>query len=259
MHWKQVHPICRFPRPRRRDMKFAILGDIHANLEALDAVMEDASAQGAEQFVCIGDIVGYNANPHECVSRIRELNCPVVKGNHDEEASALTEIVGLNPLAHAALEWTRRHLTEDDKDWLRNLRMTRQVRDFTVVHATLDTPTGWGYVMNRYDAAASFHYQFTPVCFFGHTHNPRIFVKGLSVSLESGDHIRIAPGKKYFINVGSVGQPRDGDWRSAYAIYNHDSGEIAIRRVPYDIATAQRKIREAGLPPQLAERLSAGK
>ena len=114
-------------------MKFAIFGDIHANLEAFDAVMEDAKALGADQFVCIGDVVGYNANPHECVARLQELGCPVVKGNHDEEASATTEIVGLNPLAHAALEWTRRQLTQEDKHWLRNLRMVRQVRDFTNV------------------------------------------------------------------------------------------------------------------------------
>jgi len=137
-------------------MKFAIFGDIHANLEAFDAVMEDAKALGADQFVCIGDVVGYNANPHECVSRLQELGCPVVKGNHDEEASATTEIVGLNPLAHAALEWTRHQLTTEDKLWLRNLRMVRQVRDFTIVHATLDTPTGWAYVMNRFDAMASY-------------------------------------------------------------------------------------------------------
>jgi diadenosine tetraphosphatase ApaH/serine/threonine PP2A family protein phosphatase len=240
-------------------MKFAIFGDIHANLEAFDAVMEDAKALGADQFVCIGDVVGYNANPHECVSRLQELGCPVVKGNHDEEASATTEIVGLNPLAHAALEWTRHQLTTEDKLWLRNLRMVRQVRDFTIVHATLDTPTGWAYVMNRFDAMASFSYQFTPVCFFGHTHTPRFYVKALSVSLDNSESLRIEPARKYFVNVGSVGQPRDGDWRSAYALYDHDNQQITIRRVPYDIETAQRKIRAAGLPDQLAERLALGK
>ena len=129
-------------------MKFAIFGDIHANLEAFDAVMADAAAQGVTHHVCIGDVVGYNANPHECVAKLQELGCPVVKGNHDEEASADTEIVGLNPLAQAALEWTRKALNDEDKLWLRNLRMVRQVRDFTIVHSTLDTPTSWAYVMN---------------------------------------------------------------------------------------------------------------
>jgi diadenosine tetraphosphatase ApaH/serine/threonine PP2A family protein phosphatase len=193
------------------------------------------------------------------VAKLQELGCPVVKGNHDEEASADTEIVGLNPLAQAALEWTRRALNEDDKSWLRNLRMVRQVRDFTIVHSTLDTPTSWAYVMNKFDAMASFSYQFTQVCFFGHTHTPRVYVKGVTVTLENTDTVRVEPGRKYFINVGSVGQPRDGDWRSAYAVYDHDNQQIYIRRVPYDLAAAQKKIRAAGLPEPLAERLALGK
>jgi len=240
-------------------MKFAIIGDIHANLEAFDAVMADAASQGVTHHVCIGDVVGYNANPHECVAKLQELGCPVVKGNHDEEASADTEIVGLNPLAQAALEWTQRALNDEDKSWLRNLRMVRQVRDFTIVHSTLDTPTSWAYVMNKFDAMASFSYQFTQVCFFGHTHTPRVYVKGVTVTLENTETVRIEPGRKYFINVGSVGQPRDGDWRSAYAVYDHDNQQIYIRRVPYDLAAAQKKIRAAGLPAPLAERLALGK
>jgi predicted phosphodiesterase len=240
-------------------MKFAIFGDIHANLEAFDAVMADAADQGVTHHVCIGDVVGYNANPHECVARLQEMRCPVVKGNHDEEASADTEIVGFNPLAYAALEWTRKALTDEDKAWLRNLRMMRQVRDFTIVHSTLDTPSSWAYVMNKFDAISSFSYQFTQVCFFGHTHTPRVYVKEVKVRQENTDTVRIEPGRKYFINVGSVGQPRDGDWRSAYAVYDHDNQQVYIRRVPYDLATAQRKIRAAGLPEPLAERLSLGK
>lgn len=240
-------------------MKFAILGDIHANLEALDAVLADAASQGATHHVCIGDVVGYNANPHECVERVRSLDCPVVKGNHDEEASADTEIVGLNPLALAALLWTREHLSDDDKKWLRELRLVRQVRDFTIVHATLDTPGSWAYVLNKFDAMASFSYQFTQVCFFGHTHTPRFYVKGLTVTAEPGPTMTIEPGRKYFINVGSVGQPRDGDWRPAYALYDLATATVTIRRVDYDITTAQQKIRDAGLPPQLADRLAVGK
>ena len=240
-------------------MKFAIFGDIHANLEAFDAVMADASEQGATDYVCIGDVVGYNANPCECVHRLQQLGCPVVKGNHDEEASADTDIVGLNPLAQAALEWTRRALSEEDKAWLRSLRMVRQVRDFTIVHSTLDTPTSWAYVMNKFDAMASFSYHFTQVCFFGHTHTPKVYKKGTTVTVENTEYTRLEPGRKYFINVGSVGQPRDGDWRSAYALYDHDNQEISIRRLPYDIETTQRKIRAAGLPDALAERLALGK
>ena len=161
-------------------MKFAIFGDIHANLEAFDAVMADAAAQGATHYVCIGDVVGYNANPAECVHRLQELGCPVVKGNHDEEASADTEIVGLNPLAQAALEWTRRALSEDDKAWLRALRMVRQVRDFTIVHSTLDTPTSWAYVMNKFDAMASF---FSSIAQAGHNEALRLMAQTMTTVL----------------------------------------------------------------------------
>ena len=240
-------------------MKFAIFGDIHANLEALETVLADAADQGADQHACIGDIVGYNANPNECIARVQSLECAVVKGNHDEEASLDTEIIGLNPLAQAALEWTRDHLTEDNKQWLRELRMVKQVRDFTIVHATLDSPTHWHYVMNKFDAMASFSYQYTQLCFFGHTHTPRIYMKGQSVTVEDTERVHIAPNCKYFINVGSVGQPRDGDPRASYALYDHDNQTVQIRRLSYGIEETQRKIIDGGLPEPLAARLDFGK
>lgn len=221
--------------------------------------MRDAEEHGCTHHTCIGDVVGYNANPQECLRVVQQLDCPVVKGNHDEEASMDTEIIGLNPLAQRALEWTRDALSEDDKEWLQELRFVRQVRDFTIVHATLDCPSGWNYVTNKFDAMASFQYQFTPVCFFGHTHTPRFYVKDNSVRLELGDEIRFQEGKKYFVNVGSVGQPRDGDWRAAYAIYDVDNQSVQIRRLDYDIKKTQEKILKAGLPEMLANRLSLGK
>ncbi len=240
-------------------MKFAIFGDIHANLEALEAVLLDAADQDCTHFTCIGDIVGYNANPRECLRVVQQLDCPVVKGNHDEEASMDTEIVGLNPLAQRALEWTREALSETDKSWLQDLRFVRQVRDFTVVHATLDSPSGWSYVTNKFDAMASFAYQFTPVCFFGHTHTPRFYVKDSGVHLEMGETLRFEEGKKYFINVGSVGQPRDGNWRASYAVYDVDNQTVHLRRLDYDIKKTQEKIIKAGLPEMLANRLTLGK
>lgn len=240
-------------------MKFAIFGDVHANLEALEAVLADAADQGCTDHACIGDIVGYNANPRECIQRVQGLGCPVVRGNHDEEASVDTDIAGLNPYALAALQWTRQTLTDDDKRWLREQRMVRQVKDFTIVHATLDSPTSWSYVMNKFDAMASFSYQFTQLCFFGHTHSPRVYIKAGRVSVESLTGFGIEPSAKYFINVGSVGQPRDGDWRACYAVYDVEAARVEIRRIEYDIATTQKKIVAAGLPLMLAERLSHGK
>lgn len=240
-------------------MRLAIFGDIHANLEALETVLADARERGCTHFVCIGDIVGYNANPHECCQIIRDLDCPVVKGNHDEQASLDTSLEGFNPLAEQALQWTRDNLDDQDKEWLKEMRMVRQVRDFTVVHATLDTPHKWGYVFNQLDAEASFSYQHTSVCFFGHTHAPRLYIRDggvISLPLES---VTFEMGKKYFINVGSVGQPRDGDWRASYAIYNTDANQVQLHRLEYDISLAQEKIHQAGLPPRLAERLALGK
>jgi len=240
-------------------MRFAIFSDIHANLEAFEAVMADARDNKCTDFVCLGDVVGYNANPHECAARVREMDCPIVKGNHDEQASLNESSRDFNEMAEAAIQWTRDHLTDDDKNWLRDLKMQREVRDFTIVHATLDGPEQWGYVFNNLDAAASFTYQHTAVCFFGHTHVPMVFIRDEGVQRQHVAKLRIDPSKKYFINVGSVGQPRDGNWHAAYCIYHIDSAVVEQRRVKYDLKTAQKKIIEAGLPRMLAERLGVGR
>ncbi len=240
-------------------MRFAILSDIHSNLEAFEAVLADARARECTQFVCLGDVVGYNANPHECVERVREMDCPIVKGNHDEQASLTESSRDFNELAEHAIEWTRDNLTEEDKEWLRGMRLQRQVRDFTIVHATLDTPAQWGYVFNNLDAAASFTYQHTAVCFFGHTHVPMAFIRDEGIKRVRIEQLRIDMTKKYFINTGSVGQPRDADWRAAYCIYYVDKNVVEQRRVKYDLATAQKKIINAGLPRLLAERLAIGR
>jgi predicted phosphodiesterase len=240
-------------------MRFAIFSDTHGNLEALEAVLADARERRCTHFVCLGDIVGYNANPHECVERIRELDCPTVKGNHDEQASLPLSTSDFNELAERAIQWTRDNLTEEDKQWLRELPLQKKVRDFTIVHATLDTPAQWGYVFNNLDAAASFTYQHTTVCFFGHTHVPMVFIRDEGVRREWIDHIRIEPTKKYLINMGSVGQPRDGNWRAAYCMYDIENNLVEQLRVKYDLAVAQQKIIKAGLPRLLAERLALGR
>ncbi|MFN2509149.1 MAG: metallophosphoesterase, partial [Chthoniobacterales bacterium] len=200
-------------------MRFAIFSDLHANLEATEAILHDAHEKDCANFVCLGDLVGYNANPHECVELVRQMNCPVVKGNHDEQACLGESSRDFNELAEQAIDWTRAHLTEADKEWLGGLRLTCQVRDFTIVHATLDTPGEWGYVFNNLDAVASFTYQHTTVCFFGHTHVAGAFVRNDGVKRVKMEQLMIEPGKKYFVNTGSVGQPRDGDPRAAYCIY----------------------------------------
>jgi predicted phosphodiesterase len=240
-------------------MRFAIFGDIHANLHALHAVLSDAREQLCTHYVCMGDVVGYNAFPKQCIEIIRNLECPVVKGNHDEQASMMGDQEGFNPLAEEAMNWTRDQLSPADKEWLRSLRLQRQVRDFTIVHATLDTPHKWGYVFNQLDAAASFSYQHTSVCFIGHTHTPKAYVRDGSVRTIPLDTLVLQQGKRYLINVGSVGQPRDSDWRSAYCVYDTNTNEVTLRRVEYDLAGAQQAILDSGLPRKLAERLAVGK
>jgi diadenosine tetraphosphatase ApaH/serine/threonine PP2A family protein phosphatase len=240
-------------------MRIAILSDLHANLEATEAVLADARDRNCTDYVCLGDVVGYNANPHECVEIVQKLEGPVVKGNHDEQASLEESSRDFNPLAEMAINWTREKLSDADKQWLRELPFTRQVQDFTIVHATLDTPERWDYVFNTLDAVPSFTRQHTTLCFFGHTHVAGAFVRHDGVKRVKVDKLTIEPAKKYFINTGSVGQPRDGDWRAAYCIYHVDKNVVEQRRVKYDLATAQEKIIKAGLPRLLAERLKLGR
>ncbi len=237
-------------------MRFGIFGDIHSNLEGLEAVLEDMQGQNVSHTVCIGDIVGYNANPGECLEHVRALGCPIVKGNHDEEASEDRDISHFNELASQSMLHTRNELNDEQKKFLRGIPLQRPVANFTVVHSTLDGPARWGYVFSALEAESSFTYQRTQVCFFGHTHVPHVFIRDTKVHEFFYRKIEVKPDKRYFINVGSVGQPRDGDWRSAYVIYDTEENTVELRRVPYDIAKAQRKILKAGLPNRLAERLA---
>jgi predicted phosphodiesterase len=240
-------------------MKYAIVADIHGNLEAFQVVLEDIEKQKCTHIACLGDIVGYNANPKECLDTVRALNMPCVKGNHDEFCSSDTPMEGFSPNAAEAGNWTRGMLTEDDRRWLRELKFLRLVSNFTIVHATLDAPQRWGYVFDKLAAAASFTYQNTPVCFFGHTHVPVAFIRDSVVKGGTYSKFRVEPGRKYFVNVGAVGQPRDGNPKAAYVIYDIDEGSIELRRLDYDIPAAQKKILQAGLPARLAERLAMGK
>ena len=240
-------------------MKFAIIADIHANLEAFQVVLADIKEQKCTHFACVGDVVGYGANPKECLKIVRDLGMPCVKGNHDEYCSMEEQLDGFNAHAAEAVNWTRKQLNDDERQWLKDLKYFRLVTSFSMVHATLDGPQRWGYVFDKLAAAASFTYQNTPVCFFGHTHVPVAFIRDTQVRGGTYSKFKVDPSKKYFVNVGSVGQPRDNNPKAAYVVYDVDEGVIELRRLEYDIAAAQKKILDAGLPPRLAERLSYGR
>lgn len=241
-------------------MKYAILSDIHSNLEALQTVLEDSKKQKSTHYVCLGDIVGYGPNPKECLQIIRELNCPVVMGNHDEYCASALDLTGFNPMAGDAIKWTREQLNEDEKTWLCGLKYVRTAESFTMVHATLDLPEKWAYVFDKLAASASFNYQRTAVCFNGHTHVPIAFVRG-PTGIQGGLYtkIKIELGRKYFINVGSIGQPRDRNPKASYVIFDMINNLIELHRLDYDIATTQKKIRAAGLPVSLADRIAHGR
>ncbi|MCJ8331840.1 MAG: metallophosphoesterase family protein [Lentisphaeria bacterium] len=240
-------------------MKYAIFGDVHANLEALTRVLEECEKLGVEKYLCIGDIVGYNADPSECLNLVRNLPLAgVVMGNHDEQASEDNELVGFNPQAAFAIEWTRNQLTDEERDYLKKLRLSIQIGKITIVHATLDSPRRWGYIFDKHSAGASFSYQFSQLCFCGHSHVPLAFEKFGTIMGGKYQNIKVQPGHKYLVNVGSVGQPRDGDWRSAFVVYDTDENDIQLHRLEYDIKTAQQKILDAGLPERLALRLERG-
>jgi diadenosine tetraphosphatase ApaH/serine/threonine PP2A family protein phosphatase len=182
-----------------------------------------------------------------------------VKGNHDDYASSDSSLESFNPLAEVAIQWTRDQLTPSERFWLGGLPLISKIHGFTVVHASLEDPGAWGYVLNQLDAAASFSKQTTELCFFGHTHTPRAYIKDSSVVGLPFDELILEPGKRYFINAGSVGQPRDGDWRAAYVVFDEEKRTIRLRRLRYDLAKTQEKILAAGLPPRLADRLAFGK
>lgn len=242
-------------------MRYAVLGDIHANLHALEAVLEDARTLGCAEFHLLGDVVGYGAFPAECVAVASELNGSCVLGNHDEAAAGGKSLEVFSEVARASLQWTRARLSPGQKSWLGALRPQRQIRRTTFVHATLDSPLGWGYVRKVADAEMSLALQRTPLCFIGHTHVPQAFGQGIGQVLlfEHPDQgFRLPRDIKYLINAGSVGQPRDGDPRAAYMIHDEEEGGLWLRRVDYDIEAAAAAILENGLPQKLAARLRAG-
>lgn len=240
-------------------LKYAILGDIHSNLEALESVLQDAQAAGVNKYICVGDVVGYNANPSECLNKIRELEATTVRGNHDHYCSHPESLDDFHPMAANVIDWTRKHLSGEQIEYLRSLKLTRTISGFSLVHSTLDMPDKWGYVFDALEADSNFNYQSTSICFHGHTHVPAIYTKQGRVTKSQFTKLKVLLGAKYFVNVGSVGQPRDGDQRAAYAVYDTAKKEIELRRVEYDVEKTKAKIIAAGLPERLAQRLGAGK
>jgi len=244
-------------------MKIAVISDIHSNLAALRAVIDDAARTGATAFWCLGDIVGYGPDPHECLALVRERATLCLRGNHDLGAIGVVPLEEFNPYAAAANAWTGRVLLDEERAFLRGLPSMLTWEDVTLAHASPREPV-WEYVLSATVAMASFDHFQTRLCFVGHSHVPFICPEPASMRgcafLQFPEQEPVDLGERRLIlNPGSVGQPRDGDPRASYLLYDRDADAARLRRVAYDIAETQRRMGEAGLPRNLADRLAHGR
>ena len=240
-------------------MVHAILSDIHGNLEALEAVLADLERVKPASVVCLGDFVGYGASPNECVERLRPRLEEAVVGNHDLAAVGHLALGGFHSDAAAAARWTDHALTPGNRAYLESLPLERVWRGTRLTHAAPREPAEWRYVLSPRDAMGELKAFAECVCFIGHSHYPCAFDRDArELRYSRADEISIEPGHRYLVTVGSVGQPRDGDPRAAYALYDEARGQIRHVRREYDVAGAMRRIVEAGLPGFLAERLQWG-
>ena len=245
--------------------RIAVLADVHANLEALAAVIGDARAAGCTRFVCLGDVVGYGADPAACVDLVRSLPCdPTVLGNHDAVAAGREEPTWFNPLARDAVLWTRRALSPEQRAWLADRPRTAELDadgfSLLLSHGDPRDVARWGYVWGAWEARRILAGCDARVVLVGHSHRPLAVREGPDGDVRSvrPDRLDLGGADRWLLNPGSVGQPRDGDPRAAYLVLDPAAGTVAYRRVPYDVTAVQAKIRAAGLPRELAERLGEG-
>lgn len=237
----------------------AVISDIHGNLEALDAVLADAKREAVTGIVCLGDVVGYGADPNECMERVRAAAKASVLGNHDAAASDLRLSDNFNEVARAAIRWTRDHLSKENLEVLRSLPYDFVEDDTRYVHASPDDPPAWHYILTEQEAWNAFEACPEPVCFVGHSHVPlRVMLRRGRLEVAEDEVVEMRNEERALVNVGSVGQPRDGDWRASYGLWDAAARRVIARRVEYDLDTAAQKIVKAGLPEILAKRLRLG-
>ena len=243
-------------------MRTAFISDIHANVDALDVVLEDIKGQDVDRIVCLGDIVGYGPQPNECVQKVREVALHTVIGNHDHAALGRMDTLGFNEYARAAADWTAAALDEGSVKFLGDLPLTVVLDEMLLVHASPLDPERWTYVLSYQEAQRQFEAFTERLCFIGHSHLPVVIEKvgGEIVALEFPENIplRLHKDRRYIVNVGSVGQPRDRDPRCGYAWYDDEMDAAMLRRLEYPVENVQKKILDAKLPPFLAQRLADG-
>ena len=232
-------------------MRIAIISDIHSNLEALTKAIDIIDSRSVDEIVCLGDIVGYGADPNECVDLVRRRCNTVIKGNHDDAVVDLTAAEDFTDNARSAILWTRKQITEENLDYLRSLSLVHRKKDMVFVHSSPCEPEEWNYIFDEDTAARAFRCFSEPLCFIGHTHMPMIFSPNGFASAITSD-------ERYLINVGSIGQPRDRNTVLSFGIFDTGTWTYENIRSPYDIETAAGKILKTSLPPKLGQRLFMG-
>lgn len=242
-----------------RSLRTAIISDVHGNRQALDTVLERIAQSGCESLVCLGDIVGYGADPGYCLERIRASCDLVVAGNHDHAALGKISIEYFNTHAREATLWTRNQLTPEQRDYLARLPLVEVRGSATYVHGSLDSPELFDYVQTSYDAYLTMEKMQTPTCFIGHSHVPITFLLDEVITFTLDPVVQLDQIKKAIVNVGSVGQPRDSNPLAAFCIYDDQAMRAEIHRLEYDVELAAARIIEAGLPEFLADRLKVGR
>ena len=241
-------------------MKYVVISDVHGNLQALEAVKASLPELAGMEVICAGDTVGYGADPGDCVDSVAALASWNVMGNHDAAVTDKISAWNFNERAARAVEWAKGRIGRKHRAYLEALPQVFADANIEVVHGTLHSPEEFRYMRSRTDAAETFDIMRTQVCFVGHTHVPGVFTLGKGeISYASPNRVKIEKDEKYVVNAGSVGQPRDGDSRACYCIYDTETAEISFRRVKYDVEAARGRILEEGLPEQLGDRLLRGR
>jgi len=238
---------------------YAVLGDIHANLHALNAVLKEVRDAGVDRVLCVGDVVGYGAHPAECMQAVRELDALSVGGNHDWAVAGKVSIQYFNADARDSVEWTRERLSDDEIKELTATDLLAILDDVTIVHSTLFAPEEFDYMQTLFDVQLSFKHLQTGICFCGHSHVPVMLLNGETVECFLAPDLTLEEGQRAIINVGSVGQPRDLDPRACYVLYDTELRKVTMRRVEYDVHAASESILQAGLPITNARRLVLGR
>ena len=246
-------------------MLLGIFADIHANRQAFQACLDLARAKGVERIVCLGDVVGYGGDPEWAVDTVMDLveaGAIALRGNHDQAIGTASE--SMNAEAQAAIDWTRTRLNQAQRRFLADLPLIREEEDRLYVHSEASSPARWRYVQSASDAARSMIATSAQITFCGHIHQPQLYSMSVTAKMTSFVPISNVPvgllkGRQWLAVAGSVGQPRDGDPAASFVTFNIETREVTYCRVPYDVEAAANRIREAGLPEWLAERLLVGR